>query len=62
MMSEAKTDAAAALEAHGKSIDQLHQRLAAMPGCDKERLTQAVSKYKAAHQAFHDDALGCVGI
>jgi len=34
----------------------------AMPGCDKERLARAVGKYKAASQAFHDDALGCVGI
>jgi hypothetical protein len=33
-----------------------------MPGCDKARLSRAVGKYKAAAQAFHDDALGCVGI
>lgn len=61
-MADAKADAAHALEAHGRSIDELHQKLAAMPGCDKERLAGAVTKYKAAHQTFHDDALGCVGI
>jgi hypothetical protein len=60
-MSDAKSDAANALDAHGRAIDQLHQKLAALPGCDKERLASAVAKYKAAHQAFHDDALGCVG-
>jgi hypothetical protein len=60
-MSDAKADAAAALEAHKRSIDDLHQKLMAMPGCDKARLSQAVGKYKAANQAFHDDALGCVG-
>jgi hypothetical protein len=61
-MSDAKADAAAALEAHKQSIDDLHKTLMAMPGCDKVRLSQAVAKYKAAAQAFHDDALGCVGI
>jgi hypothetical protein len=60
-MSDVKSDAASALDAHGHAIDQLHAKLAALPGCDKERLAQAVGKYKAAHQAFHDDALGCVG-
>ena len=33
-----------------------------MPGCDKARLSHAVGESKAANQAFHDDALGCVGI
>jgi hypothetical protein len=61
-VSDAKADAAAALEAHRRSIDDLHQKLMALPGCDKARLSQAVGKYKAANQAFHDDALGCVGI
>jgi hypothetical protein len=60
-MSTAKSDAASALEAHGRSIDDLHRKLSALPGCDQQRLAQAVQKYKAAHQAFHDDALGCVG-
>ena len=47
-MSDAKADAAAALEAHKRSIDDLHQKLMALPGCDKARLSQAVGKYKAA--------------
>jgi hypothetical protein len=59
-MSDAKADATRALEAHGRAIDDLHNKLAAMPGCAKERLAQAVRKYKAAHQAFQDDALECV--
>jgi hypothetical protein len=60
-MSDAKADAKEALENHKRSIDELQRKLAATPGCDKERLGRAVQKYKAAHQAFHDDALGCVG-
>ncbi|MBV8345327.1 MAG: hypothetical protein JO190_10090 [Candidatus Eremiobacteraeota bacterium] len=52
---------ASALEAHRKSIDELHQKLAAVAGCDKERLASAVAKFKAAHQTFHDDALACIG-
>jgi hypothetical protein len=60
-MSDAKAEAASALDAHARSIDELHHKLAALPGCDKQRLASAVDKYKAAHQAFHDDALGCVG-
>jgi hypothetical protein len=60
-MPDSRAEAESALNAHGKSIDDLHHKLAAMPGCDRERLGRAVDKYKAAHQAFHDDALGCVG-
>jgi hypothetical protein len=60
-MSDAKTDARTALDAHARSIDDLHNKLAALPGCDRPRLASAVEKYKAAHQTFHDDALGCVG-
>lgn len=52
--------ATTALEEHSRSIDGLHQKLAAVPGANKERLQQAVDKYKAAHKAFHDDALGCM--
>ncbi len=59
-MSDVKADVTRALEAHNRSIDELHQKLAATPGCDKERLARAVTKYKAAHQAFQDDALECV--
>jgi hypothetical protein len=60
-MSDAKGDARNALEDHGRSIDDLHHKLAALAGCDKQRLASAVEKYKAAHKAFSDDALGCVG-
>jgi hypothetical protein len=60
-MSDPKEDVRNALEAHGRSIDDLHRKLAATPGCDKQRLATAVEKYKAAHQSFTDDALGCVG-
>ncbi len=60
-MSDVKSDATGALAAHGRTIDELHNKLAALPGCDKDRLNAAVQKYKAAHQAFHDDALACIG-
>ncbi len=60
-MIDAKSDATRALDEHGKSIETLHEKLASIAGCDRERLAKAVDKYKAAHQAFHDDALGCVG-
>jgi hypothetical protein len=59
-MSDSKTQAAAALSAHAAAIDQLHAKLAALPGCDTQRLAVAVQKYKGAHEAFEDDALGCV--
>jgi hypothetical protein len=52
--------AKSALDAHAKSIDALHEKLAATPGVDKGRLQQAVEKYKSAHRQFHDDALGCM--
>lgn len=54
------TDAKQALDDHARSIDALHQKLAAMPGADKERLNEAAGKYKAAHKQFEDDALGCM--
>jgi cell division FtsZ-interacting protein ZapD len=60
-MSEVKSELHKAMEEHGHAIDAIHQKLAAMPGCDKARLEGAVAKLKAAHQAFHDDALACVG-
>lgn len=60
-MSDAHKDAArSALEAHGNSIDALHQQLASVPGVDKDRLQKAVRDYKSAHQTFTDDALGCM--
>jgi hypothetical protein len=48
------------LDAHGRSIDDLHHKLAATPGIDRDRLKAAVDKYKGAHTAFCDDALGCM--
>jgi hypothetical protein len=59
-MPDASDDAKASLAAHAKSIDALHEKLAATAGVDKAKLAQAVSKYKAAHQTFEDDALGCM--
>ena len=55
-----KDEARQALVAHGDSIDALHQKLASAPGVDKDRLQTAVNKYKNAHQAFAEDALGCM--
>ncbi len=55
-----KDEAARTLDAHARSIDALHEKLAATPGMDKNRLQQATDKYKAAHKTFHDDALGCM--
>ncbi len=55
-----RDEAAGNLEAHGQSIDDLHQKLAATPGVDKQQLQQAVDKYKAAYLQFRDDALGCM--
>ncbi len=52
--------ASASLEAHSRSIDDLHQKLAALPGANKQRLQVAVDKYKTAHQQFCNDALGCM--
>jgi hypothetical protein len=59
-MADNTTEAGAALDAHAGAIDVLHKKLASLPGCDRDRLAQAVGKYKAAHQVFQDDALGCV--
>lgn len=54
------TDLKQALQEHTRSIDILHQQLAAVPGTDKDRLAAAVEKYKAASRQFEDDALGCM--
>ena len=48
------------LDEHLKSIESLHQRIAATPGSDKTKLQGVVSQYKAAAQKFRDDALGCM--
>lgn len=54
------SDAKQVLDDHTRSIDDLHQRLAAIPGVDQERLKIAVGKYKTANKQFADDALGCM--
>ena len=42
MASAMKDEAARSLDAHARSIDALHQKLAAVPGVDKDRLQKAV--------------------
>ena len=59
-MSDTKDKAAAALGDHGHAIDELHKKLAAMPGVDTTRLSMAVVKYKTAHAEFEEDALECI--
>jgi hypothetical protein len=59
-MADAKSEATAALRAHGQAIDDLHRRLAAIPGADTVKLKMAVEKFKTAHATFEDDALECV--
>jgi hypothetical protein len=60
MASATQDQAARTLDAHAKSIDELHSKLAETVGVDKERLQKAVDKLKAAHKQFRDDALGCM--
>ncbi|HME81121.1 MAG TPA: hypothetical protein VKF82_03480 [Candidatus Eremiobacteraceae bacterium] len=48
------------LDAHAKQIDELHKKLDAAVGVDKEKLQKAVDKFKAAHKQFRDDALACM--
>jgi cell division FtsZ-interacting protein ZapD len=48
-------DAAAAVNAHAKSIDDLHAKLAAVPGIDQDKLNAAVAKLKSAFASFQDD-------
>lgn len=60
MASASHDEAAHHLDAHGHAIDDLHHRLAATPGADKERLQKAVDKYKGAYRQFCDDAQGCM--
>jgi hypothetical protein len=59
-MTDLKEEVSGLLHAHAHAIDDLHRKLAAVAGCDKQRLEKAVAKYKAAHAAFEDDAQGCV--
>lgn len=44
------------MEEHKHEIDELHHKLAAIPGVSKERLSIAVEKLKTAHMTFEDDA------
>jgi hypothetical protein len=60
MASPAQDQAARHVDAHGQSIDELHRKLTAIAGADKDRLQKAVDKLKAAHKQFRDDALGCM--
>jgi hypothetical protein len=53
-------DARHALDAHRKTIEDLHQKLAAMPGINKAKLQVALEKYRASMSQFHDDVLGCM--
>lgn len=59
-MASTREQAAADIDAHGRTIDELHHKLAAAAGVDKARLQQAVDKLKAAFHAFSDDAQGCM--
>ncbi|MEO6836714.1 MAG: hypothetical protein ABI231_12525 [Candidatus Tumulicola sp.] len=60
MASASHDQAAHSIDAHGRSIDDLHHKLASTPGADKAGLQRAVDTYKAAHQQFRDNALGCM--
>lgn len=55
-MSDVKADISKIIEEHRHTVDELHQKLAAIAGVDKERLSRAVAKLKSAHAAFSDDA------
>jgi len=55
-----KEHIASSLDAHAKSIDELHRKIAEQVGVDKEKLQKAVDKFKAAHKQFRDDALACM--
>jgi hypothetical protein len=59
-MADAKSEATAAIRAHGQAIDALHQKLAALAGTNTVKLKMAVEKYKTAHATLEDDALECV--
>lgn len=59
-MSDLKAEISSLLHSHADAIDALHEKLAALPGLDKQRLENAVAKFKSAHAAFEDDAQACV--
>ena len=59
-MASTRDDVKADLDAIGHSIERLHNKISAAADVDKDRLHKAVDKFKAAHQQFRDDALGCM--
>ena len=60
MTSATQSQVTQTIDDHGKTIDDLHNKLAATPGVDKGKLQKAVDDYKKAHDKFRDDALGCM--
>lgn len=60
MVNATKDDATHSIDDHARTIDALHEKLAATPGVDRERLNRAVEKLKTAHKTFRDDALECM--
>jgi hypothetical protein len=56
----ASQDAERHLADHGKAIDELHHKLAAMPGTNKEKLKSAVDKLKHSYAQFTEDAKECM--
>jgi hypothetical protein len=55
-VADVKAEVSKLMEEHKRQIDELHRKLAAMPGVNKERLSIAVEKLKTAHMQFEDDA------
>lgn len=55
-MADLKAEVSKLMENHKREIDELHSKFAAMPGVNRERLTQAVVKLKTAHETFEEDA------
>lgn len=53
-------DAKRTLDAHRKTIEDLNQKLASVPGINKAKLQEAMEKYRAAMSTLHDDVLGCM--
>jgi hypothetical protein len=55
-MADAKAEARAAIHAQGKAIEEIHQKLKAIPGVDHIKVKVAVEKLKLAHAKFEEDA------
>jgi hypothetical protein len=56
----ASQDAERHLADHGKTIDELHHKLAAISGANKEKLKGAVDKLKHSYAQFTEDAKECM--